>query len=91
MRPLKKPQKYDDAEACIQPGGNMRLLCRMTVVISLCIWLGCAAMAQETTGSIFGTVKDPSGAVVPNARVTLTDIDKNVAVRSVNSACRPSS
>jgi hypothetical protein len=38
--------------------------------------------AQETTGSISGTVKDPSGAVVPNAKVTLRDTEKNVDVRT---------
>lgn len=30
------------------------------------------AMAQETTGGLQGTVKDPSGAVVPNAKVVVT-------------------
>lgn len=33
--------------------------------------LSVAAMAQETTGNIEGTVKDPTGAVVPNATVTI--------------------
>lgn len=52
----------------------------------LCLLLvGAMASAQTVTGSIAGTVMDPSGAVVPNAKVTLTDLDKNVAVRTVNS------
>ena len=29
-------------------------------------------LAQETTGGLQGTVKDPSGAVVPHARVVVT-------------------
>src|SRR5438270_12585200 len=30
------------------------------------------SLAQETTGGLQGTVKDPSGAVVPHARMVLT-------------------
>jgi hypothetical protein len=58
-----------------------------TISICLCVLLlVCATgFAQTVTGSIAGTVKDPSGAVVPNAKVTLTDLDKSVAVRTVNS------
>jgi hypothetical protein len=41
------------------------LLCAL-LLISSC------AYAQETTGGIQGTVKDPSGAVVPNAKVAVT-------------------
>src|SRR5882762_910004 len=36
------------------------------VAFSVCAW------AQETTGGLQGTVKDPSGAVVSNAAVELT-------------------
>ncbi|HEX8922545.1 MAG TPA: carboxypeptidase regulatory-like domain-containing protein, partial [Pyrinomonadaceae bacterium] len=41
------------------------------------ITLVCAssAFAQTDRGSINGTVKDPSGAVVPNAKVTVTNLD----------------
>lgn len=35
-----------------------------------------AAFGQLYTGSITGTVKDPTGAVVPNANVTITDVGK---------------
>jgi len=33
------------------------------------------AVAQKDTGSIVGTVKDPSGAVVANAKVIITDVE----------------
>ena len=47
--------------------------------ISLFALLLCAALpasAQKDTGSILGTVKDPSGAVIVGARVTITDADR---------------
>lgn len=40
--------------------------------------------AQSIQGSIFGTVKDSSGAVIPNATVVITDTDTGVA-RTVTS------
>jgi len=43
--------------------------------ILLVVW-GPAASAQAVFGSIFGTVTDPSGAAVPNAKVTVTDVRK---------------
>jgi hypothetical protein len=54
----------------------------LIVVVSLCI---CAAIvsAQEITGSIVGTVTDSKGGVVPNARVTITNTDQRVVVRTL--------
>jgi hypothetical protein len=40
-------------------------------------------LAQETTGSINGTVTDAAGAAVKGATVTITDQAKNVVVRTV--------
>src|SRR5262249_25246798 len=40
-------------------------------------------LAQNITGSISGIVKDPSGAVVANANVVLTNTDTGIAVRTV--------
>jgi hypothetical protein len=37
----------------------------------------CATYAQSTFGTILGTVRDNSGAVVPNASARLTDTDEN--------------
>ena len=34
--------------------------------------------AQEITGSISGVAADPTGAVVPNVKVTVTNINTNV-------------
>jgi hypothetical protein len=47
------------------------------IVVLLCallVFLG-SAFAQETTGGLQGVVKDPSGAVVPNAKVVVTAPD----------------
>jgi len=44
------------------------------------IVLACSAlvMAQQTTGNVRGVVKDPNGAVVAAAKVTITNIQTNV-------------
>src|SRR6266487_3610100 len=34
------------------------------------------AIAQQVFGSIFGTVTDPTGSAVPNAKVVITDQEK---------------
>jgi len=44
-----------------------------------------ALVAQDITGTIAGVVKDPSGAVVPKATVTITNTDKNIVARTVTS------
>src|ERR1051326_9127670 len=60
-----------------------RVVSKCACIYLLVVFLGCAAWAQNVTGSIAGTVKDPSGALVPNATVTLTDTDKNAVVRTM--------
>ena len=58
--------------------GNFKSrLIRATVAIALLAWvLPSASFAQQVFGSIIGTVSDPSGAAVPNAKVTITDQSK---------------
>ncbi len=46
-------------------------------VFLLSIILSGPAWAQKDTGSIVGTVKDPSGAVVANAKISVTDIERD--------------
>src|SRR5437868_4649793 len=59
---------------------RLKLVASCLVALLMCC---IGALAQEVTGAIGGTVKDPSGAVVSGAKVTLTDTDKNIAVRNM--------
>ena len=44
---------------------------------------GLGLLAQDISGTIEGIVLDASGAVVPNARITLTNTDRNQLVRTL--------
>jgi len=61
----------------------MRRKLMMFVMMGLLLGFAGAAVAQQVTGSISGTVKDSSGAVVPNATVTITDTGRNLVARTV--------
>ena len=53
--------------------------------VVLSILLAVAGYGQEITGSIVGTVTDPSGAGVPGAKITITNIDRNSVIRTTAS------
>jgi hypothetical protein len=48
-------------------------------------WLACTVSAQSTSGTVLGTVADPSGSVVPQAKVELFNTGTN-AVREETSS-----
>ena len=52
--------------------------CLVYVSICLMLLLATPVQAQLYTGSVTGVVEDPSGAVVPNASVVLTDTEKGL-------------
>ncbi len=52
---------------------------RMIAILSLLLCGLVPLWGQLYTGSVSGVVRDPSGAVVPNVKVTLTDVAKNYA------------
>jgi hypothetical protein len=54
----------------------MKSVVRLFISLCLAIALGGIAVAQETTGNIRGTVKDPNGAAVANATVTATNAQR---------------
>ena len=55
-----------------------RILCFTLFTISFLALLAGSASAQLSTASINGAVRDPSGAVVPNATVVLRSVDTSV-------------
>src|SRR5882757_4653652 len=62
-----------------------RRVCRGVLAL-LFMTLSVLAVAQNVTGSISGTVKDPSGALIPNATVTITNTDTNQVIRTVKTS-----
>ena len=50
----------------------MRVLCNLIKISTLILLFTTVTIAQETTAGLQGTVKDPSGAVVPGAKVVVT-------------------
>ena len=54
---------------------HLREMCALLALLSA----GClAAYSQAVTGTVLGTVTDSSGAVVPNAKVTLTEVNTSI-------------
>lgn len=50
-----------------------------SLVFSILLLLPTQSFGQAVFGSIFGTVSDPSGAVIPNAKVTITNVRKGTS------------
>ena len=66
-----------------------RIFCRAVMPIALLCFslLGInSARAQAVYGSIFGTVTDSTGAVIPNATITVTDVAKGTVVSVICNA-----
>lgn len=62
-------------------------IARVVCLLVVAVCLGSAALfAQVTSGTIFGNVKDPTGAVVPNASITVRSADIGVTRNVTSSA-----
>jgi hypothetical protein len=61
------------------------MVCLLLVLVSV-TGFGPVAWAQKDTGSVVGTVRDPSGAVVPEVKVTVTDVDRGITFVTATSA-----
>ena len=46
-----------------------------TVIMAILLLFSCGSLWAQTGGSISGTVKDPSGAVIPDTAVTARNAD----------------
>jgi Carboxypeptidase regulatory-like domain len=57
---------------------------RFTFVVILLFCCASIGLAQEITGAINGTVKDPNGGAVSGATVTIIDSAKKLVVRTVS-------
>lgn len=68
----------------------MNRMLRTALVLALCacasLLLSVPASAQSIYGSIFGTVSDSTGAAIPNATVTVTDVSKGTIVTATSNA-----
>jgi hypothetical protein len=51
-----------------------------TMVMGAVMSLAALCSAQVTTGTISGTVRDTSGAIVPGAKVTITNLGKGTSL-----------
>src|SRR5713101_3624120 len=64
--------------------GVSSVACLFTICLALLFAL--PAQAQLYTGSIAGIVQDPSGAIIPNSSVVLTDTDKGLTYNATTDA-----
>jgi hypothetical protein len=60
------------------PTPCLRLRTLSALLFSLLLTLATPLWAQKDAGAIVGLVRDPSGAVVTGAKVTVTDVDRGI-------------
>ncbi len=66
---------------------HFRRYCRLLLLCLLVLLIGVGtSVAQAVYGTIFGTVTDATGAAVPGAKVTVTDIRKGTTETTVTNA-----
>ena len=83
-RQVPKPPSLFSSPRKISPAlARILIACMVLIVAGLNLP---TAFSQAVYGIIFGTVTDPTGAVIPNATITVTDISKNVSVTAHTNA-----
>ncbi|HTW81013.1 MAG TPA: carboxypeptidase-like regulatory domain-containing protein [Terracidiphilus sp.] len=65
--------------------GRRRTICALLVTLTILsfVFIGSRLFAQTDTGSIAGTVTDSTGAVIPGATITATNLDTGLKLSSV--------
>src|SRR5262245_49193980 len=64
----------------------LRRVCHLVVLLALAAGFSPSAFAQVATGSMVGTVVDPSGQAVPRAQVTIREINRNTTTSLITDA-----
>jgi len=60
----------------LHPSSSLLSFLAVCAALLLCVFWVQPSSAQVTTADVVGTVTDPAGAVVANAKVTLTQVDR---------------
>jgi hypothetical protein len=72
--------------------GFARAACRVLVLVLVMSFCATAALAQATSGTIFGQVNDQTGAAIPNATVKFTNdagVDRTVTSNATGAFVAP--
>lgn len=82
---MRVPVQYKFRSSIDSPAGRMLGL-GLIVLLLLCFGLPSPARAQKDTASIVGTVRDSTGAVIPDAKITVTDVDRGTSFTTSTTA-----
>src|SRR5438552_156352 len=72
-------------EALMKAKASVALTTLAVFTLAISLWTP-PASGQAVYGSIIGTVTDPSGAAVPNAKVTVTSVSKGTSYEAATNA-----
>lgn len=61
-------------------------LLRIAIIAILTLLCAFSAFAQSNKGTIIGTVKDPNAALIPNAKITITNTATNESTEATSNA-----
>jgi hypothetical protein len=59
--------------SCVRNMTRLGVACRCLLLAIVCVWVAKLALAQTATTSLRGEVSDPTGALVPNVDVTISE------------------